>query len=206
MRKILLPISLAALLWSACSKSEFPSGGFENPVFRTGFEADPPVSWTAGEGGAYLFTRVEQGEGNVLVMSGAFADAGCPMGDCPGSMRFEFRNEWPESFVRPDSIFKAGKSWTYKSPFDDSLSLHTVALQWVMPDGAVFRSDILPQPQDSSGTSPHFNILHSEPWEKNERDEATWKMDVSFSCWLFDTVHQKERKILGSGVIAVGYR
>lgn len=208
MRNILIPITLVAMIWSACSKSDPPGGGFDSPVFSVGFEAPPDSGFglTAGLNGTYLFTKVEGGtvSNRVLVMSGAFADASCPAGDCPGSVKFEFKNEWLENFVRPDSIFGYDQSWEYQSPLNDTL--YNVTIQWVTPEGSVLRSDILPQPQDTSGSLSHFIILDSEPWEMNERGEKTWKMNVDFSCWLFDSIQSQERRIMGSGVIAVGYR
>ncbi|MFN0176269.1 MAG: hypothetical protein ACKVU0_16605 [Saprospiraceae bacterium] len=208
--RLLIPITFATIIWSACSKSEPPDGGFGSPVFSVGIEAPPDsgVGLTAGLDGTYLFTRVERGSDGTspLVMSGAFADASCPAGDCPGSVKFEFTNEWLENFVRPDSIFAIDQSWEYKSPLSDSFALHTVSIQWVKTDGSVLRSDLLVQPQDTFGSLSYFTILASEPWEVNERGEKTWKMNVDFSCWLLDPIQGQERKVIGSGVIAVGYR
>jgi len=209
MRKILLFIPLAAIIWSACSKSDIPDQGSDTPVFMLGFEDSlngNGYALTAGVGGNYLFTRVDRGSDNVLVMSGAFADAGCPSGDCPGSVKFQFRNTWFENFVLPEEIFGADQSWEYKSPLSDTLALHTVAIQWVTNEGTVLRSDILPQPQDTFGALSHFTILNSEGWETNERGETTWKMKVDFTCWVFDSILGQERRILGNGVIGVGYR
>ncbi len=194
------------MIWSACSKSDPPDGGFDSPVFFIGFEAPPSSGFdlTAGLDGTYLFTQVERSSNGVLVMSGAFSDADCPSGDCPESVKFEFNNEWQENFARPDSIFGIDQSWEYKSPLNDSL--YKVTIQWVTPDGSILRSDILPQPQDTSGSLSQFIILDSEPWEMNERGEKTWKMNVEFSCWLWDSVQSQQQRIIGSGVIAVGYR
>jgi len=210
MKKLLIPMALAAMIWSACSKENVPDSGSDTPVFMVRFEdsiSGPGNVFTAGLGRTYLFTRVERGSDNVLVMSGAFADAGCPAGDCPGSLKFQFRNIGVENFVNPIEIFGSDQSWEYKSPLSDSLALHTVSIQWVTQQGAIFRSEIIPQPQDSSGSSlSHFRILNSQLWEINERGEDTWKMEVDFSCLVFDSLQQEERKIIGSGVIAVGYR
>jgi hypothetical protein len=204
MHKILLSILLAGLIWSACTKSDAPDGGFDTPVFLVGLEADSIGGlYTAGLDGVYLFTRVERGDDRVLVMSGTFADASCATGSCPGSVRFEFRNANMENFAKPDSLFGIDQFWEYKSPFSDTFALHTVAIQLVTPSGDVYRSDILPQPQD---TSSRFLIVNSERWESNERGESTWKMDVSFSFSLFSTETFQEKKVLGSGVIGVAYR
>lgn len=208
MKKILLFIATAALFWSACSTSEPIDGGFDTPVFSISMEIDSNTNTalTAGKDGRYLFTRVERGADDVLVMSGALADASCPEGNCPGSIKFVFRNEWQEDFVRPDVIFAADKFWDYKSPLDDSLAQKKVAVQWILPNGSVLRSDLLPQPQDTFGSLSHFLILDSEPWEINERGETTWKMTIDFTCWMLDSSQNQSQKISGSGVIAVGYR
>jgi len=200
---LLTLMALATTIWPACSKDEPPEAGFDTPVFSVGFEADSSsnASLTAGKDGIYLFTRVGPDPFNVLVMSGAFADAGCPTGDCPGSVKFEFRNEWLENFVRPELIFSSDRFWEYKASPTDS-SLNTVAIQWVKPNGNVLRSDRSIQ----LDTFSHFIILKSEPWETNERGEKTWKMNVDFSCWMFDSTQNQDQKIMGSGVIAVGYR
>ena len=206
MKKILLFIAPAAIIWFACCKDDVPDDGFSSPVFMVDFESDSIMmntSLTAGVGGVYLFTRGEQDPDDVLVMSGTFADANCPAGDCPGSVRFEFRNLTTGSITDPSVIFQDGVNWNYNPHFSDSLELNTVAIRWVMPDGKVFRSDISPQPQPPD--TAFFRILGSERWELNERGEPTWKMGVDFSCTLFDSIQGQQRKIMGSGVIAVAY-
>lgn len=214
MRYLTLFGILITVIWSACSKPDAPDSGFNTPVFSAAFEDSTfdttSFAVTAGLNGYYLFTRIEpdsDGPTPVLVMSGAFADASCPDGNCPGSLKFEFRNEWLENFVRPDSIFVVDYSLEYKSPQSDSLALNTVAIQWITPQGKILRTDIGPQPQDTFGnTTSHFIILDSEPWETNERGETTWKMKVKFSCRLFDLLQEPAHQILGSGVIAVSYK
>lgn len=204
MHKILFSILLAGLIWSACTKADAPDNGFDSPVFSVGLEADSVGGlYTAGLDGIYLFTRVEQGDDRVLVMSGAFADASCATGNCPGSVRFEFRNANMENNALPIEIFGIDQFWEYKSPLSDTFALHTVAIQLVTPGGEVFRSDIRPQPQD---TSSRFLIEDSEPWENNERGELTWKMKVNFNCSLFSTETFLEKEVFGSGVIGVAYK
>lgn len=205
MRKILF-IALTGMIWSACSTSAIPDPGLENPVFSVFIEGDSSTNqMVAGQAGIYLFTRVERGNDGVIVMSGSFANADCPSGDCPGSLRFEFRNVHQDNFVEPTVLFQDGSSWMFKSPASpDSLALHTVAVQWVKSDGSILRSDGLQQPPDS--LQIYFNIHASEPWELNELGEKTWKMDLDFSCWLFDSVLHQESKVSGGGTIAVGYQ
>lgn len=203
MKKIFVPILLFAACWSACVKEQIPDGGSDNPVFSVGFETDSgSVSQTAGLAGIYLFTGVAPDANNVLVLSGAFADASCPTGDCPESVRFEFRNEWLENFVRPDSLFGFEQFWSYKSPQSTSPSFRTVSIVWYTPEGSVYRSDLFNQ-----DSSTFFLTSNTSAWENNERGEKTLKMDISFSCWVIDSTQQApEQRISGSGVIAVGYR
>ncbi len=207
MKKILFLIAFAAMIWSACSKSYLPDPVKEHPVFSitlTGELGDTML--TAGKNNTYLFTRFERGLDEVLVMTGSFADVSCPMGDCPSSVRFEFRNINQENNVaEPGLIFQEGENWELSSiPDSTNLQLNTVAVQWVTRFGQKFRSDYLTQPSDSSS---YFHILNSEPWETNERGETTWKMDVDFSCKVIDSFQQNPAlRIFGSGVIAVGYR
>ena len=197
---------MAALIWSACSKSEIPKGGIEDPVFSMVIQPDSgdSAAFIAGQKGIYLFTNVEYGADKVLAMSGAFADASCPSGDCAGSVGFEFRNINSEDFSEPSLIFGPGFLWLFKNPELDPPFFRTVAIQWIQPGGKMLRSDIIQQPnfQDSS----YFHVLSSEPWDLNEKGETTWKMNVEFSCWMFDSVLTKEQRIYGSGVIAVGYQ
>ena len=205
MRQILLPIAMAAMIWSACTKSEFPDMSFESPVFSVSIESDSlsTVDMTAGKNGVYLFTQVKRGLDEVLVMSGSFADSNCPTGDCPGSLRFEFRNEWQENFVRPDTLFLPGL-WPYTWLYSPDVLTKTVAIRWVSPDGVVLRSDIFPQLQNPD--SIYFNVLKSESWENNELGDKTWKMDVNFACQLVDSMQTQVQFVVGSGVIAVAYR
>jgi hypothetical protein len=204
MRKILFFIAFAATIWSDCKTSDPPDGGFDSPVFMVGMEDSIRTDLTAGVNGTYLFTRVKQGSDKILVMSGAFANASCPAGDCPESVQFEFRNSELGNSAVADLIFQEGANWRYRPDLtNDSLQLHTVAIQWVKPNGSVLRSDLILQAQSDSG---YFRILSSEPWALNERGETTWKMNIDFSCWMFDSIQSQPYKIIGSGVIAVGYR
>ncbi len=206
MHKTLIFIVLAALIWSACTKSDLPDPVFENPVFMVNFDStsEGPASVTAGKDGIYLFTEVSRGFDELLVLSGAFADSKCPTGDCPGSLRFEFRNEWTQDFVRPDTLFRE-EFWPYYWFYNPDIQPQTVTIRWVRSDGAIFRSDIFPQFPNQD--SIHFTVFKSGAWETNENGEKTWKMDIDFACQLFDSTQQSQPKFVkGTGVIAVAYR
>lgn len=73
-----------------------------------------------------------------------------------------------------------------------------VALQWVDAQGIIWRSDRQQQP------SGNFTILESEPYERNEKGEMTRKMQVTFSCLLFNT-QGDSIQFSGEGVIAVAH-
>lgn len=205
MKHIWLFLPAALCLWlAACTSVEPPpTGGSQDPVFSADYFTDSSsMVLKAGENGIYLFTRVDI-EDSVLLMSGTFSAADCPEGNCPGSLKFEFRNTTFEPFVElPAEIFGPNYPWQWKTPQTDPPGPGTVAIQWVDSEGFVFRSDWFTGFQDSLG----LRILDSEPWEVNERGEDTWKMDVEFGCWLKDTARQREQYLLGSAVIAVGYR
>lgn len=205
MRNILFFIAFAAMTWSACQKSEIPPGGTEDPVFSLSIgNTIDSNQLTAGVNGIYLFTKVDRGADEVLVMSGAFADADCPDGDCPGSVQFVFRSENTEPGVpEPQYVFGPNFPWAFKSPEVDTPFLRTVTIQWVRDDGVLLRSDFVPQP-DSLTT--YFKVLGSSDWELNEKGEKTRKMDVDFACWMWDSIQGFGTKVFGTGVIAVGYR
>lgn len=206
MHKILIFIVLAVLIWSACSKSDLPDPVLEDPVFMVNIDstAEGPASVTAGKDGVYLFTQVQPGFNDILVLSGTFADSKCSTGNCPGSLGFEFWNEWSEDFVRPDTLFRDG-FWPYYWLINPDIQTQRVAVRWVRSDGTVFRSDISLQPpaQDSI----YFRVFKSGAWENNENGEKTWKMGIDFACHLFDSTQQSQAKfVTGKGVIAVAYR
>lgn len=207
MQKIGVFIALASLLWAACTTSDVPDGGLDVPVFHINIDSvgsSDSVGLTAGLDGIYLFTKVTRGSDSVFVLSGTFADAKCPSGDCPGSVRFEFRNDHAENFIEPDFLFNSGQNWIYKTPFtSDPPWYNTVAVRWETSDGTVLRSDIFQPQQDSS---VFFSVQNAGPWEPNERGEKTWKMEVNFSCWMIDSIQITQRKVFGNGVIAVAYR
>lgn len=205
MKHIWLFFPAAICLWlAACTSVEPPPpGGSQDPVFWADYSTDSfSNGLVAGKNGIYLFTRAEIVD-NVLLMSGAFSGVTCPEGNCPGSLKFEFRNTDSVPFVEfPSEIFGPNYPWEWKTPQTSPPAPGTVAVQWVNSEGFVFRSDWFTGVQDSL----RLRILDSEPWEANERGEDTWKMDVEFGCWVKDTVRQREQYLQGSAVIAVGYR
>jgi hypothetical protein len=205
MGKILFSILLASVIWSACSKSDIPDGGSNNPVFWLRLEAEgaDTAFYNAGLDNVYLYSEVNRGADQVLVMSGTFANVDCPNSSCPGSARFDFRNLSSEpSVTEPNFLFGPDFKWIYKTPPVNQPFFGTVAIRWVTPSGNIYKSELS---QDSTFSST-FKVLESEPWELNERGETTWKMNISFSCLAQDSMQNQERYLTGNGVIAVGYR
>jgi hypothetical protein len=74
-----------------------------------------------------------------------------------------------------------------------------VAIQWIDPNGNVWRSD--GRVQESSA---YFTVNESEPYENNEKGQKTRKMEVVFGCRLFNA-DGEAIEIFGGGVIAVAY-
>jgi len=206
MGKIFFSVLLASVIWSACSKSDIPDGGSGNPVFwiRLNAEGADTAFYTAGLDNVYLYSEVNRGADQVLVMSGTFANVDCPNSNCPGSVRFDFRNSSIEPTVfEPNLLFGPDFNWIYKSTSVNPPFFGSVAIRWVTPSGNIYKSDFFPQDSLSGST---FKVLESEPWELNERGEATRKMNISFSCLALDSMQNQEQYLTGNGVIAVGYR
>ena len=87
---ILLCLTLG--LWT-CKKDLGTPEPSPDPVFTVGYQIDGvSYSLTAGLQTTYLFTKAELGQDNVWQLSGSFADAACPAANCPGSLRFYWRN------------------------------------------------------------------------------------------------------------------
>jgi len=93
-------------------------------------------------------------------------------------------------------VRSAGFSYTVQKIFPPVFP-GNVRIEWVDPQGGIWRSDWDSQPADA-----FFQVLESEPYEKNENDEETQKMRVTFSCRLFSATGDG-RNFSGSGVIAV---
>jgi hypothetical protein len=112
MQKLLLFGLFLCLLITSCKKSDAPTG-FNSPVFIVSYGTDSMITTTAGLDGVYLFTRYEL-DVEVFKSISTFADVSCPTGDCPGSLRFEFRHN-----AVVDSAFSGGQ---YKYSQPDSLA------------------------------------------------------------------------------------
>ena len=97
-----------AFCWAACSKGDIPPDVVEDPVFMVAYQdtGGDTASLTAGIDSVYLFTN-HSTTNQQIVCTGAFADAGCPDSDCPGSLRFEFSTPFTDAFDA-DSVFHNG--------------------------------------------------------------------------------------------------
>ena len=80
-----------------------------------------------------------------------------------------------------------------------SLPPGEVAIQWIDAEGRVWRSD-----RGIQEPTAYFVVAESTPYEKNEKGQNTRKMQVSFSCLLYDE-NGEARTFSGSGVIAVAH-
>lgn len=93
-------------------------------------------------------------------------------------------------------VRSAGFSYTVQKIFPPTFP-GNVRIEWVDPQGGIWRSDWNQQPFDA-----FFQVLESVPYEKNENNQETQKMRVTFSCRLFSATGGG-RNFSGSGVIAV---
>lgn len=194
MKYILLAATLLTCLLNACRDADIPDGVLEDPVFSVNSSVS---SQKAGENGVYLFTNAAKDSAGVLVFSCAFAPVDCPGGDCPGSLKFMFRNRQPGNVVSLDTLFNPDQGWYYREPIGSGLQ--SVTIQWVSENGIVFRSDQMVQAADA-----YLIIDESGPWENNENDKRTWKMDITFACRIFGPINE-ELDMVGEAVIAVAY-
>jgi len=87
------------------------------------------------------------------------------------------------------------------TPQPDTLQPGSVTIRWVDENGVVWESQRGQQMPDA-----YFQILSSEPYELNENGQKTRKMNVSFSCLLFNPDNPSVgRPISGTAVTAVAY-
>jgi hypothetical protein len=100
---------LSPLFWTACHTGDFPPDMPDEPVFTTQFTLDAAThALQAGVENKYLYTSFKTLSPEMLVLSGAFAEAGCAAATCPGSLSFEFRNDHFGADVMPDTLLAPG--------------------------------------------------------------------------------------------------
>lgn len=140
---------LGPFLWGACQRVELPPNLPGDPVFTTQFTLEGAgFEINAGVEDSYLFTRYENGSANVLVMSGSFAPSNCPLGNCPGSLRFEFRNNQTGTIVNPEALFSNGaKSYwgsltattdtIWRLTFSTPDTMYYQSFQWSVDNGSL---------------------------------------------------------------------
>ncbi|MCC6460328.1 MAG: hypothetical protein IT260_07640 [Saprospiraceae bacterium] len=87
-------LMLGAMLgfWT-CQKGDIPIGPSEDPVFMVNYRIDNLIfNQVAGIQGVYLFTNSALDKDEVWEFSGSFASDTCRTADCPGTLRFIWRN------------------------------------------------------------------------------------------------------------------
>ncbi len=154
---------LFVVLWSACSKTDFPPDEPGDPVFTAQFLLETEEhTLVAGQDSVYLFTDYRPGNDEVLVLSGSFAAVNCPAGDCPGSLTFQFRNDHTGSGVSPDTLFFPGNRAYFnamptvivtsrRTTFSTSDTLDYQGFQWIIDNGTPVpgKSIVLDFPDDT---------------------------------------------------------
>ena len=83
----------------------------------------------------------------------------------------------------------------------DTLYLNRINIRWIAENGSVWESRMGTQTPDA-----YFHVLSSEPYDPNENGQKTRKMEVSYSCRLYNVLEPMlSRTMVGTGVIAVAY-
>ncbi|MBV6439811.1 MAG: hypothetical protein DYG98_18470 [Haliscomenobacteraceae bacterium CHB4] len=102
--------------------------------------------------------------------------------------------------LTPDEVPVSTAGFTYTvQPLVFPTQPGEVSIQWIDPQGTIWRSDLNAQLPGAT-----FEVLESEPYEKNERGQATRKMRVAFNCLLFNDAGES-LPFNGNGVIAVAH-
>ena len=140
---------LVLLSWAQACNKDVGTSIDEDPVFSIDFLLNSSASQlTAGLDGIYLFTDAFRGPDEVWQCWGSFAQASCLSADCPGAIRFTWRNntvgddfsttwatgEYP--FYRlgsnPDStVYKTSFTYNYDTTFIPEVI-------WVIDDQLTF--------------------------------------------------------------------
>jgi hypothetical protein len=84
-----------------------------------------------------------------------------------------------------------------RAPTSTPLLSNSVAIQWKDPSGTLWRSDLRQQP-----IGHFFRILSVQPYNNNEKGQRTQRMEIAFSCTLFN-VQGESRQASGNGTIAL---
>ncbi len=88
-------ITALSAFFTHCKKSTLPDDAADPVVFEIEADVDGKAEKVSTDiaQGHYMYTSFGMDTAtNVMVLNGTLAQANCPSGDCPGSLRFEFRN------------------------------------------------------------------------------------------------------------------
>ncbi len=87
-----------------------PIGGEDTPYFSVTYRPDSTAQKTvvAGVDNVYLYTDFKIGSDDVITSTATFTQVQCLADNCPGRLRFEFRNTQLGSVVLADSAFHPG--------------------------------------------------------------------------------------------------
>lgn len=84
----------------------------------------------------------------------------------------------------------------------DPLPFGRVNIRWIDENGFAWESG-----KGTQNADAYFQILDSEPYEKNENGQKTWKLTVGFACKVYfnSSTSILSKVLTGNAVIAVGY-
>ncbi|MDH3648050.1 MAG: hypothetical protein OEQ53_00110 [Saprospiraceae bacterium] len=82
----------------------------------------------------------------------------------------------------------------------DQENLGKVTIQYIDDQETLFRSNVFRQPADAS-----FQVLSIEDFIDNEKGQKTKKLELAFSCLLWNEDHSQHIRLRGKSVFAIAY-
>lgn len=188
-----LILGLVCLLMTQCkldTSIELP----DTPVFVVNaiFGDSVKLDLAGGVNDYYMFTDFSD-TGNVLVLNGTLRRVSClPYTNCSNSLSFDIYPDTSGQVKTGTVNFTEAQS----TPVADGFG--GVRIHYVDLDGQIWISELLPQPAGS-----FFRVNYITDYLKNEQEQNTQQLDVSWQCLLTNLLSGEERTFSGSGVIGV---
>lgn len=187
------------LLFFGCAKDFSENVQSDMPVFMADFSvSDSSYQLIAGKDNYYMFTDYYMDALQVLTAVGSFSKTTCVDSVCPKTLRFEIRNtDLSATFFNTNSV--ANNFTFYQDVASlDSLQLGRATITWTDWEGTEWKTN-----SGQQGLNSYFNILSVLPYESNEKNQATYLLEVNFKGLLYNALGAFV-PIQGAGVIAIG--
>jgi hypothetical protein len=187
------------LLFFGCAKDYSENVQSDMPVFMANFSvSDSSYQLIAGKDNYYMYTDYYMDTLQVLNAVGSFSKTTCIDSVCPKTLRFELRNtDLSGTFFNANSISNISTFYQEDALFD-SLQLGRASIIWTDWEGIQWKTNAGQQAFDS-----YFNILSVSPYESNEKNQATYLLEVNFKGLLYNALGAF-MPIKGTGIIAIG--